>query len=396
MYSFSQLSSYYQDRSAHGAAINKSTGYQTVTQITYVNYPYVRDRIATFLEDKAKYVPISDDKVVDKGDYELITRRYKSKYNDDIVIERRFIDVQYKVFKIGSEQIIESFNISGLEDYIGVFYTEFWNPSLNLIEKNGLLYDMNFMQDNVKIKYKSNNKYYKRDVWMEVTNKEIKTQKAFVAAYKAHFDKLLKLKKEFDDKRAKDVYSIEKVNSQDYASFVSDVNSVLNNNRKDFKDPVNNTFDINIVSDTLGNQTMTISNSSELPADVVNDLMKIKIRSYRELGHIMKSSDKYSFKISNDVKVMTVLEKDFKKVSVVNENQFTPELVQKGINTILNNNRGKGTTELQYVIQNINGKEYTDQEELSFKSKIGVKKVGSVVGGVALIGIGVAYYFINK
>jgi hypothetical protein len=393
--SFSQLSSYYLDKQVHNSGIYNSKGDANVTQMTYVNYQYVKNRVANFLESiKVSLIPISDEKITQKGEYQIITRRYKSKYNDEIVVERRFIDIEYKVFKIGNEEIVESFGISGLEEYIGTFFTEFWNPSLNLIEKNGLLYDFNFMQDNIKIKYKKNNKYYKRDVWMEVTNKDIKSTKNFTAAYKAHFDKLAKAKKEFDDKRSSQVFSIEKVSSTDYAQFTEKINSILINNRKEFKDAIKGSFELAIVGDTLGNQVVTISNSKDLPLDIVEELLKVKISAYKEQNLKMRTFDKYTFTLDSEIKVMNIFEKDFKKIVVTNEGQFTPDQCEKGINTVKNSNRGKGISEIQFRIQNINGKEFLDIEHLSFKSKMGVKKVASFAGGAVLLGAGVAYYFL--
>jgi hypothetical protein len=394
-FTFSQLSSYYADKQAHNTGIYNSKGDANVTQMTYVNYQYVKNRVANFLESiKVSLIPISDEKITQKGEYQIITRRYKSKYNDEIVVERRFVDIEYKVFKIGNEEIVESFGISGLEEYIGTFFTEFWNPSLNVIEKNGLLYDFNFMQDNIKIKYKKNTKYYKRDVWMEVTNKDIKSTKNFTAAYKAHFDKLAKEKKEFDDKRASQVFSIEKVNSSDFAQFTEKINSILVNNRKDFKDAVKGSFELSIVADTLGNQVVTISNSKDLPAEIMEELLKVKINSYKEQNLKMRTADKYTFTLDSEIKVMNIFEKDFKKIVVTNEGQFTPDQCEKGINTVKNSNRGKGISEIQFRIQNINGKEFLDLEALTFKSKMGVKKVATFVGGAALLGAGAAYYFL--
>lgn len=392
--SFGQLSLYYKDQSAYNSELNKSAGTIFTGQITYVNYEVSKNRVLNCLTEVVSLTPLTDEKITKKGDYTIITRKFKNKYNDDIVVDHRFVETEFVVFNVGDEQIVESFRIRGLEQYIGEFYGGFWKPNINVIDKNGVVFKHEFMQDLIFVKYKANNKFYKRDVWLEVSNKVIKDTKKFKTELKAEFDRVAKLKKEFDTRRASQVFSVEKTSPEEFKKAVDNVNYYLQNNKNSFDKNLNASFTVTFVVDTLGNQTVSISNESELPARVASSIKQIKMSNYREQGKIMQSKDVYTFKIDNQIKTMEVFEKDFKKIVVLNETEFTADQIEKGKALVVRNKAGKGISKIEFITQDLNGYLNNTESTLSFKSKVGVKKVAVVGLGVVLIGGYVIYQYV--
>src|SRR5574343_2005271 len=91
-----QLSYYYENGiEATRTLVNNQKGSPNVTQMSYYGFNFVNNSVHACLTDELPFVPFEEFKVTKKGDFEVYSRNYKHKYNDDMAPERRYIQVNY-------------------------------------------------------------------------------------------------------------------------------------------------------------------------------------------------------------------------------------------------------------------------------------------------------------
>ncbi|MDP4797410.1 MAG: hypothetical protein NWR50_00975, partial [Crocinitomicaceae bacterium] len=383
-----QLSYYYENGiEATRTLVKNQKGSPNVTQMSFYGFNFVNNSVHACLTDELPFVPFEEFKVAKKGDYEVYSRKYKNKYNDEIAPERRFIQVNYTTATIEGERVVISARFEGLQDYIGEFYGAFWLPTIDAkITSSGEVMAHTFLQDNISVQTKYDK--VKRDqlFWIDVTNKEIKDFSKFKTALSKKLIKEREERNAFNKKRASTVFNLKEVSSTDYLKVKKAVEeSVYDALAKNTSD-VNLMFNLIINVDTTGKLSVSIDGNSALNEQIIKSLNYISFDKYKEKGVFMFTKDVFAIdaskKLENgqvylkgeNVKFMSVYSKSYEEAVAANKADL---------------DNGRGIYDISVSFIDFNGNSTATMRVNSYKEK---KSAGYyLLGGAAVLGVG-GYY----
>jgi hypothetical protein len=383
-----QLSYYYENGiEATRTLVNNQKGSPNVTQMSYYGFNFVNNSVHACLTDELPFVPFEEFKVAKKGDFEVYSRKYKNKYNDEIAPERRFIQVNYTTATIEGERVVISARFDGLQDYIGEFYGAFWLPTIDAkITSSGEVMAHTFLQDNISVQTKYDK--VKRDqlFWIDVTNKEIKDFSKFKTALSKKLIKEREERNAFNKKRASTVFNLKDVSSTDYLKVKKAVEeSVYDALAKNTSD-VNLMFNLIVNVDTTGKLSVSIDGNSALNEQIIKSLNYISFDKYKEKGVFMFTKDVFAIdaskKLENgqvylkgeNVKFMSVYSKSFEEAVAANKADL---------------DNGRGIYDISVSFIDFNGNSTATMTVNTYKEK---KSAGYyLLGGAAVLGVG-GYY----
>jgi hypothetical protein len=383
-----QLSYYYENGiEATRTLVNNQKGSPNVTQMSYYGFNFVNNSVHACLTDELPFVPFEEFKVAKKGDFEVYSRKYKNKYNDDIAPDRRYIQVNYTTATIEGERVVISARFEGLQDYIGEFYGAFWLPTIDAkITNSGEVMSHTFLQDNVSVQTKYDK--VKRDqlFWIDVTNKEIKDFAKFKTALSKKLIKEREERNAFNKRRGSTVFNLKEVSNGDYLKVKKAVEeSVYDALAKNASD-VNLQFNLIVNVDTTGKMTVSIDGNSALNEQIMTSLSYISFDKYKEKGVFMFTKDVFAFdaskKLENgqvylkgeNLKFMSVYSKGFEDAVAVNKVDL---------------DNGRGIYDISVSFINFNGNSTATMAVNSYKEKKSAAYY--LIGGAAVLGVG-GYY----
>lgn len=383
-----QLSYYYENGiEATRTLVNNQKGSPNVTQMSYYGFNFVNNSVHACLTDELPFVPFEEFKVAKKGDFEVYSRKYKNKYNDDIAPDRRYIQVNYTTATIEGERVVISARFEGLQDYIGEFYGAFWLPTIDAkITNSGEVMSHTFLQDNVSVQTKYDK--VKRDqlFWIDVTNKEIKDFAKFKTALSKKLIKEREERNAFNKRRASTVFNLKEVSNGDYLKVKKAVEeSVYDALAKNTSD-VNLQFNLIVNVDTTGKMTVSIDGNSALNEQIMTSLSYISFDKYKEKGVFMFTKDVFAFdaskKLENgqvylkgeNLKFMSVYSKGFEEAVTLNKADL---------------DNGRGIYDISVSFINFNGNSTATMSVNSYKEKKSAAYY--LIGGAAVLGVG-GYY----
>lgn len=383
-----QLSYYYENGiEATRTLVNNQKGSPNVTQMSYYGFNFVNNSVHACLTDELPFVPFEEFKVVKKGDFEVYSRKYKNKYNDDIAPDRRYIQVNYTTATIEGERVIISARFEGLQDYIGEFYGAFWLPTIDAkMTNSGEVMSHTFLQDNVSVQTKYDK--VKRDqlFWIDVTNKEIKDFAKFKTALSKKLIKEREERNAFNKRRASTVFNLKEVSNGDYLKVKKAVEeSVYDALAKNTSD-VNLQFNLIVNVDTTGKMTVSIDGNSALNEQIMTSLNSISFDKYKEKGVFMFTKDVFAFDASKKL--------ENGQVYLKGENLKFMSVYSKGFEDAVTANKvdldnGRGIYDISVSFINFNGNSTATMSVNSYKEKKSAAYY--LIGGAAVLGVG-GYY----
>jgi hypothetical protein len=383
-----QLSYYYENGiEATRTLVNNQKGSPNVTQMSYYGFNFVNNSVHACLTDELPFVPFEEFKVAKKGDYEIYSRKYKNKYNDEIAPERRFIQVNYTTATIEGERVVISARFEGLQDYIGEFYGAFWLPTIDAkITSSGEVMAHTFLQDNISVQTKYDK--VKRDqlFWIDVTNKEIKDFSKFKTALSKKLIKEREERNAFNKKRASTVFNLKEVSSTDYLKVKKAVEeSVYDALAKNTSD-VNLMFNLIVNVDTTGKLSVSIDGNSALNEQIIKSLNYISFDKYKEKGVFMFTKDVFAIDASKKLENGQVyLKGENLKFMSVYSNSFEEAIAANKADL----DNGRGIYDISVSFIDFNGNSTAKMTVNSYKEK---KSTGYyLLGGAAVLGVG-GYY----
>lgn len=383
-----QLSYYYENGiEATRTLVNNQKGSPNVTQMSYYGFNFVNNSVHACLTDELPFVPFEEFKVAKKGDFEVYSRKYKNKYNDDIAPDRRYIQVNYTTATIEGERVVISARFEGLQDYIGEFYGAFWLPTIDAkMTNSGEVMSHTFLQDNVSVQTKYDK--VKRDqlFWIDVTNKEIKDFAKFKTALSKKLIKEREERNAFNKRRASTVFNLKEVSNTDYLKVKKAVEeSVYDALAKNSSD-VNLQFNLIVNVDTTGKMTVSIDGNSVLNEQIIKSLSYISFDKYKEKGVFMFTKDVFAFDASKKL--------ENGQVYLKGENLKFMSVYSKGYEEAVTANKadldnGRGIYDISVSFIDFNGNSTATMAVNSYKEK---KSAGYyLLGGAAVLGVG-GYY----
>lgn len=394
--SFAQLSYYYQNgESKTKSMLSEKSNAPFVTQMTYYNYDFVKNRVHDCLTKSLPFTPFQDYKTTQKDGYEVISRMYKNKYNDDIAPVRRFIQVEFKTLVVEGERFIVSASFNGLSDYVGEFYGGFWLPLIDAKNvTSGEVMSTKFLQDYVSVQTKFDTKKRDQLVWIEVSNKEIKDLSKFKSELSAKIIAERKAKEAFNKRRAGTIFTLKDVSVDDFSKLKSAVESGLTNGLSEIKEDFIFDLRVDVMVDTTGKLTTIFSKETPLNERIERAISSAYLTKYKENGMYMFTKDSFVFSGSKrnekglvfvkneEIQIKTDHSKDFENKVNDSKNRF---------------NRGRGNYEVTVMLTEINGTKSSILNIDSFKEKKSTTYY--IVGGALALGAG-GYYvytmFFNK
>jgi hypothetical protein len=388
--SISQLSFYYQNGEPKTKAmLSDKSSAMYITQMTYYNFEFVRDRVHNCLTDVLPFTPFQDYKTVSQGGFEIISRMYKNEFNDDLAPDRRFIQVEYKTVVVEGERFIVSARFNGLPDYIGEFYGGFWMPTIDAKNvTSGEIMSTNFLQDYVSVqtKYDVN----KRDqlVWIEVTNKEVKDLAKFKSELATKIKADRKAKEEFNKRRAGTVLELKVVSADEYTKLKNAVEGGLNNGLSEMKEDYTLDFRVDVSVDTTGKVTTIFSKETPLNERIQRSISNAYFSKYKENGLIMFTKDSFVFSGSKRTEKGQVFVKN-EQIQIKSEH--SKDFENKVNESKDRFNRGRGNYDVTVMSTDINGVKSAILNIDSFKEKKSPSYY--ILGGAAVLGVGGYYVY---
>jgi len=388
--SIAQLSYYYQNgESKTKTMLSEKSSAVYVTQMTYYNYEFVRDRVHNCLTDVLPFTPFQDYKTTNEGGFEIISRMYKNEFNDDLAPERRFIQVEYKTIVVEGERFIVSARFNGLADYIGEFYGGFWMPTIDAKNvTSGEIMSTTFLQDYVSVQTKYDAKKRDQLVWIEVKNKEVKDLAKFKTELAAKIVADRKAKEAFNKRRAGNVFALKEVSADEYAKLKNSVESGLSNGLSDIKEDYTLDLRVDVTVDTTGKLTTSFSKETPLNERIQRSISNSYFSKYKENGVNMFTKDSFVFTgskrtekgqvfVKNEqVQIKSIQSKDFENKVNESKERF---------------NRGRGNYDVTVLLTEINGVKSSTLNVDSFKEK--KSPTYYILGGAAVIGVGGYYVY---
>ena len=394
--SIAQLSYFYQNgESKTNSMLSEKSNAAYVTQMTYYNYDFVKNRVHNCLTELLPFTPFQDYKTTKRDGYEVISRMYKNKYNDDLAPERRFIQVEYKTLVVEGERFIVSASFNGLPDYIGEFYGGFWLPTIDAKNvTSGEVMSTNFLQDYVSVQTKFDTKKRDQLVWIEVSNKEIKDLAKFKSELSAKIIADRKAKEAFNKRRAGTILTLKDVSGDEFSKLKSAVESGLTNGLSEIKEDYTLDLRVDVMVDTTGKLTASFSKETPMNERIQRSISNAYFTKYKENGMYMFTKDSFVFSGSKrnekglvfvkneEIQIKTDHSKDFENKVNDSKDRF---------------NRGRGNYEVSVMLTEINGTKSSILNIDSFKEKKSPRYY--IVGGAVVLGVG-GYYvytmFLNK
>lgn len=383
-----QLSYYYENGiEATRTLVNNQKGSPNVTQMSYYGFNFVNNSVHACLTDELPFVPFEEFKVAKKGDFEVYSRKYKNKYNDDIAPDRRYIQVNYTTATIEGERVVITARFEGLQDYIGEFYGAFWLPTIDAkMTNSGEVMSHSFLQDNVSVQTKYDK--VKRDqlFWIDVTNKEIKDFSKFKTALSKKLIKEREERNAFNKRRASTVFNLKEVSNTDYLKVKKAVEESVYDALAKTTSDVNLQFNLIVSVDTTGKMTVSIDGNSALNEQIMTSLSYISFDKYKEKGVFMFTKDVFAFdaskKLENgqvylkgeNLKFMSVYSKGFEETVAANKADL---------------DNGRGIYDISVSFIDFNGNSTATMSVNSFKEKKSAAYY--LIGGAAVLGVG-GYY----
>jgi len=388
--SLAQLSYYYQNgESKTNSMLSEKSSAMYVTQMTYYNYEFVRDRVHNCLTDVLPFTPFQDYKTVSQGGFEIISRMYKNEFNDDLAPDRRFIQVEYKTVVVEGERFIVSARFNGLPDYIGEFYGGFWMPTIDAKNvTSGEIMSTKFLQDNVSVQTKYDASKRDQLVWIEVTNKDVKDLAKFKSELATKIKADRKAKEEFNKRRAGTILVLKEVSADEFMKLKNAVESGVTNGLSEMKEDYTLDLRVDVLVDTTGKVTTTFNKETPLNERIQRLISNAYFSKYKENGMNMFTKDSFVFSGSKrtekgqvfakneQVQIKTDHSKDFENKVNDSKDRF---------------NRGRGNYEITVVSTEINGVKSALLNVDSFKEK--KSPTYYIIGGAAVLGVGGYYVY---
>ena len=353
-----QLSYYYENGiEATRTLVNNQKGSPNVTQMSYYGFNFVNNSVHACLTDELPFVPFEEFKVAKKGDFEVYSRKYKNKYNDDIAPDRRYIQVNYTTATIDAK-----------------------------MTNSGEVMSHSFLQDNVSVQTKYDK--VKRDqlFWIDVTNKEIKDFSKFKTALSKKLIKEREERNAFNKRRASTVFNLKEVSNTDYVKVQKAVEESVYDALAKTTSDVNLKFNLIVNVDTTGKMTVSIDGNSALNEQIMTSLSYISFDKYKEKAVFMFTKDVFAFdaskKLENgqvylkgeNLKFMSVYSKGFEEAVTANKAEL---------------DNGRGIYDISVSFIDFNGNSTATMAVNSYKEK---KSAGYyLLGGAAVLGVG-GYY----
>jgi hypothetical protein len=388
--SVAQLSYYYQNgESKTEAMLSEQSSAIYVTQMTYYNFEFVRDRVHNCLTDILPFTPFQDYKTIKQGEYEVISRMYKNKYNDDIAPDRRYIQIEYKTAVVEGERFIVSVRVNGLSDYVGEFYGGFWMPKIDAkIVSSGEIMGTPFLQDYVSVQTKMDTKKREQIVWIDITNKEIKDFQKFKSALATKRIADRKAREAFNKRRAGTTFMLKEISTESYAKMKDAIDNAVKNGLVELKENFALDLSVNIAVDTTGKLTTTFSKETPLNERIERAVNNVYFTKYKENEVYMFTKDVFTFNGSKKSETGQVLLKgevlDFKSGnSLAFEQEVTASKERLS--------SGRGLYDLTVTSIDMNGATSAVMTVNSFKEK--KSPIYYIVGGVAILGGGGYYLY---
>lgn len=383
-----QLSYYYENGiEATRTLVNNQKGSPNVTQMSYYGFNFVNNSVHACLTDELPFVTFEEFKVSKKGDFEVYSRKYKNKYNDDIAPERRYIQVNYTTATIEGERVVISARFEGLQDYIGEFYGAFWLPTIDAkMTNSGEVMSHTFLQDNISVQTKYDK--VKRDqlFWIDVTNKEIKDFSKFKTALSKKLIKEREERNAFNKRRSSTVFALKEVSNAEFLKVEKAVEGAVYNALAKNTSDVNLQIKVVVNVDTTGKMAISIDGNSPLNEEILKSLNNISFDEYKEKGVFMFTKDVFTYtaskKLENgqvflkgeNLKFMSVYSKGYEEAVTANKAELSS---------------GRGIYDVSISFIDFNGTSTSKMTVNSYKEK---KSPGYyILGGAVILGGG-AYY----
>ena len=383
-----QLSYYYENGiEATRTLVNNQKGSPNVTQMSYYGFNFVNNSVHACLTEELPFVPFEEFKVTKKGDFEVYSRKYKNKYNDDIAPERRYIQANYTTATIEGERVVISARFEGLQDYIGEFYGAFWLPTIDAkMTSSGEVMSHTFLQDNISVQTKYDK--VKRDqlFWIDVTNKEIKDFAKFKTALSKKLIKDREERNAFNKRRSSTIFALKEVSNAEFLKVEKAVEGAVYNSLA--KNTADVTLQIKVVVsvDTTGKMAVSIDGNSPLNEEILKSLNYISFDEYKEKGIFMFTKDVFTFNASKklengqvflkgeNLKFMSVYSKGYEESVTANKAEL---------------NSGRGIYDVAVSFIEFNGTSTSKMTVNSYKEK--KSPTYYILGGAVVLGGG-AYY----
>lgn len=383
-----QLSYYYENGiEATRTLVNNQKGSPNVTQMSYYGFNFVNNSVHACLTDELPFVPFEEFKVSKKGDFEVYSRKYKNKYNDDIAPERRYIQVNYTTATIEGERVVISARFEGLQDYIGEFYGAFWLPTIDAkMTNSGEVMSHTFLQDNISVQTKYDK--VKRDqlFWIDVTNKEIKDFSKFKTALSKKLIKEREERNAFNKRRSSTVFALKEVSNAEFLKVEKAVEGAVYNALAKNTSDVNVQIKVVVNVDTTGKMAISIDGNSPLNEEILKSLNYISFDEYKEKGVFMFTKDVFTYTASKKL--------ENGQVFLKGENLKFMSVYSKGYEDAVTANKaelssGRGIYDVSVSFIDFNGTSTSKMTVNSYKEK---KSPGYyILGGAVILGGG-AYY----
>lgn len=387
---FAQLSYYYQNgESKTNTMLSDKSSAMYVTQMTYYNYEFVKNRVHNCLTDILPFTPFQDYKTVSQGGYEIISRMYKNEFNDDLAPDRRFIQVEYKTVVVEGERFIVSARFNGLPDYIGEFYGAFWMPTIDAKNvTSGEIMSTNFLQDYVSVQTKFDAKKRDQLVWIEVSNKEIKDLSKFKSELAAKIIADRKAKEAFNKRRAGTTLALKEVSGDEFAKLKSAVESGLTNGLSEIKEDYTVDLRVDVSVDTTGKLTTSFSKETPMNDRIQRAVSNAYFSKYKENGMYMFTKDSFVFSGSKRTEKGVVFVKN-EQIQI--KSDHSKDFENKVNESKDRFNRGRGNYEVTVMSTDISGVKNSILSIDSFKEK--KSPTYYIIGGAAVLGVGGYYVY---
>ncbi len=356
-----------------------------LTEFGNVSYGFASARMNDFLTKQFNFERIQQSQKKLSDSVTQYYERWKSKANPEINPETKFIELRYSVQKLPLDSIITGFECYGYEEYIGNFYREFWNASLNLQTNNtDVLSSWTFRDDLVQLHHSNKNKQELMVYWITV-NSTVKDQKRFVSELNETLALRKKESDEFNALRNSTVYHFEELDSVYYNQKRNEIITALRSVIEE-ENNINGNVKVTVKADTLGQNWIEVAGKNAR----VNQALREELLSFYYKNHFYKN-----------VRMTTVDEfvvdyeclservdaiKHNQRISVWSNNN---ERVEAAVKRVAVNEPNKHANIVYDVnISNIDGKLYDNVRRTSIEDRV---TFGQVVGAfflglLALIG----------
>jgi hypothetical protein len=339
------------------------------------------------LDETNALVPFEEYRISKQGEFEVYKRKYKSRYNDELVPQRRFLEVEYKTALVEGIRIILSAKFSGLESYVGEFYGGFYIPKIDAkYTESGEVMSHTFMQDKASVQTKKDPKSRDQLVWLEVNNTVIKDFNKFKAALTKKMTDDRNARLAFEKRRSSTVFSFKEVNEKQHSSLQQTIDDAVKRAMKNTNEDMQASFDVIVKVDTTGKSTLDFSASNPLAETIKSTLSYLNLDEYKENGEYMFTEDRFSYNVSRKAEKGQVFLKKDQLIFKTSNSQEYQTAVQNEKSML---SSGRGIYDITVSTASINSTPSTLVNIDTFKAK--KSPLAYAVGGLVILG-GAAYY----